>query len=124
MKAYLAGAALAAAAVLASPVFAQEKLNLRVLYAGEKEHKRTGIWLEFLRKHCKGAEAIEMTTLSNATAKGFDVVMIDSSSPYKKAGIKLPRRPKLTRDFTRPTILLGAAGGTTVSPVNIKIDWL
>ena len=108
-------------AVVLAP--AQEKLDLSVLYAGDPG-PRTAEWLEFLRAHVSAANAIDRGKLTSATAKDADVVIVDAETPYKESGIKIPRGAKLTRDFTRPTILMGAAGGSTLGALDIKLDWL
>ena len=102
---------------------AQAKLDLSVLYAGDPG-PRTAEWLTFLRAHVSAANAIDRGKLTSATAKDADVVIIDGETPYKESGIKIPRGAKLTRDFTKPTILMGAAGGSTLGALDIKLDWL
>ena len=102
---------------------AQEKLDLSVLYAGDPG-PRTDEWLTFLRSRVRTATAIERRSLSAKTAKGADVVIVDAETPYKESGIKIPRGAELSTAFTKPTILMGAAGGSTLGSLDIKLDWL
>lgn len=111
--------------LLGAVVFApaQEKLDLSVLYAGDPG-PRTEEWLTFLRARVRAVSAIERGKLTTETAKDAGVVIIDAETPYKESGIKLPRGAKLKADFAKPTILMGAAGGSTLGSLNIKLDWL
>lgn len=102
-----------------------EKLDLSVLYAGDVDHARTATWLEFLGRHVQRAEPIELIDLSSDTAADFDVVIVDSPSPFGEEGrFEMPQTPELTREFGKPTVLLGAAGGALLRSVKIKLDWL
>ena len=120
--------ALAAALVHAGPLPAQrssEVLELSVLYAGDVEHPRTSTWVRFLERHTRGVEAIDLSELSRAAAVDHDVVIVDSPSPFGEEGrFDMPEVPALSRDFDRPTILVGAAGGALLRKVKIKLDWL
>lgn len=102
---------------------AQEKLDLSVLYAGDPG-PRTEEWLTFLRAHVREATSIALGKLDKKTAADADVVIVDGETPYKESGIKIPRGAKLPSDYTKPTILMGAAGGSTLGPLRIKLDWL
>jgi hypothetical protein len=113
---------------LAAPSLAQApapQLDLSVLYAGVGDASRTEGWLEFLRGHVRAAESIALTDLSAETAAKFDVVIVDSPSPFREGGgFDMPKTPELTREFTKPVILMGAAGGSLLRGVKIKLDWL
>ena len=117
------------AALLAAPMgLAEEekKIELSVLYAGVKDDPRTAEFTEFLSKTFVRVEAIGLETLSVETARGADVVIVDSPSPYK-AGDKFefPKAPALGTDYTKPTILMGAAGGQVLNQQRtLKLNWL
>ena len=67
-------------------------------------------------------------------AKGYDVVILDWTSIYPRdergkikkdfQGLNSPQPPKLSSNFDRPTILIGAAGGFATMRSQLKIDWL
>lgn len=101
------------------------KLDMSVLYAGVVGHERTDTWMRFLERHVRRAAPIELRDLSAETAAGFDVIVVDSPSPFGAEGrFDMPDTPALTRDFGRPTVLVGAAGGALLRNVKIKLDWL
>jgi hypothetical protein len=121
----------AAAGVLAGQDPAQ-KIDLKVLYAGAPESRRTTEFTEFLGKTFTEVGAVELKSLDAKAAAKYDVVIIDSPSPYRKttetrvagSGFKMPEAPKLTTAFTKPAILMGAAGGAVLNRLEIKLDWL
>jgi hypothetical protein len=103
---------------------AQSQLDVRVLYAGDAEAERTEDWREFLGPRVAAFEAIDRADLSAETAEGFDVVIVDAPSPYHDDGVTIPDGAPLDLEFSRPTILMGAAGGATLGPLGIKLHWL
>jgi hypothetical protein len=110
-------------AALAEP---QEKIELRVLYAGVKDDPRTAEFVAFLGETFAKAEAIALEELSAVSARAFDVVVVDSPSPYKgERKFEMPRAPALGDDYRKPTILLGAAGGAVLNANRtLKLNWL
>jgi hypothetical protein len=104
---------------------ATKKIELKVLYAGVLEAPRTADFKEFLEGAFTKVGTIELTTLDAKTAAGFDVVIVDSPSPYQgEDGFEMPKTPDLDLGFTKPTILMGAAGGRMLKPLAIKLQWL
>ena len=102
-----------------------KKLAVRVLYAGDEDHPRTEQWRKFLGGYFTKVEAIQLNKLSQEATEGFDVVIVDSPSPYKpNRKFKVLPGPVLSGEYDRPTILMGAAGGATVRQAKIKIGWL
>jgi len=122
---------LAAAGFVAAQDPAQ-KIDLKVLYAGTLDHPRTKDFQEFLGKTFTEVGTVELKSLDQKAAAKFDVVIVDSPSPYGQgaetrdaaAAFKMPAAPALTTDFTKPTILMGAAGGKVVGGLKIKLQWL
>ena len=129
----VACAALAVLALAALRAPAQESraaesrpYPLSVLYAGKAGHPRTEEFAAFLGGAFAKVGTVDLAKLDAAAAKDFDVVIVDSPSPYPTDGsenIKLPRAPRLD-PWTKPTVLMGAAGGSFVSWRNLKLDWL
>ena len=114
-----------AAALPAVGLAQQPELDLAVLYAGADDNPRNATWLEFLQSHVQVAKAIPLTDLTAEAAAGYDVVVVDTPSPFRQGGgFEMPRAPELSRDFTVPTILLGAAGGAVLQKMKLKLDWL
>lgn len=102
-----------------------KQLAVRVLYAGDRDHQRTEQWKEFLGSYFTKVEAIQLDQLSKQAAEEFDVVIVDSPTPYRpdrKFNWLSP--PVLSEAYDRPTILMGSAGGGTVRQAKIKIGWL
>jgi hypothetical protein len=117
------------ALLCAAPLVAADepqKIDLSVLYAGIKDDPRTAEFTEFLSKTFTHVEAIELETLSPETARGADVVIIDSPTPYKgKGDFQMPKVPALGADYRKPTILMGAAGGAVlIQNRTLKLGWL
>jgi hypothetical protein len=109
-----------------------QKIDLKVLYAGVPDAARTKDFTDFLSKTFTEVKAIELKKLDLATAKPFDVVIVDAPTPYRPdsresgSSFKMPEAPTphLTTDFTKPTILMGAAGGRVLLELKIKLGWL
>ena len=120
---YVLGILLVALPASAGPE--KSKLDVAVLYAGVKESPRTAEWVAFLSGTFREVRTVELAKLSMETAGGADVVIVDSPSPYQPDGkFQMPKTPRLDLGFTKPVILMGAAGGSVVSPLRIKINWL
>ncbi len=117
-----------AVAALAASLPAQaaaRKLDLAVGYAGAPDAARTAAWMEFLGAHFREAKALPLADLSMQTAAPFDVVIVDGPPAVVEGGrIHLPKVPSLDRSFTKPVVLVGAAAGTLLGHVHIKLDWL
>ncbi len=100
------------------------RIPLKVLYAGVAGAPRTAEFQEFLGSAFAEAGTIPLADLSVATAKAWDVVIVDSPSPYQDKGFKMPASAELGLDFRKPVILMGAAGGAVLGKLDIKLDWL
>jgi len=106
-----------------------QKIELKVLYAGAPESRRTTDFTEFLGKTFTEVGSVELKSLDAKAAAKYDVVIVDSPSPYRpgtdtRSAFKMPETPKLTADFTKPTILMGAAGGAILNKMELKLQWL
>ena len=128
--------AAAALALLGSAAHAAEKANLKVLYAGNVDSPRAKDFTSFLEKHFVQVTPVDLGKLRDADAQGHDVVLVDWTSIYprdkdgkitnddKSPGITMPPAPRLSPDFDRPAVLIGAAGGQVSQGLQIKINWL
>ncbi|MHC4513560.1 MAG: hypothetical protein ACYTGW_12265 [Planctomycetota bacterium] len=102
-----------------------KKLAVRVLYAGDQDHPRTEQWRGFLGRYFTKVGTIQLSELSTNATEGFDVVIVDSPTPYgTEPRFKMPAAPVLDDTYDRPTILMGAAGGSVIRKARIKIGWL
>jgi hypothetical protein len=128
-------AAVAAALMfLGGPATAAEPLRLKVLYAGNPGSTRARDFITFLEKHFVKVGTSDFRKFKEEEARDYDVVLFDWTSIYprnkegkidNKAGsIELPSGPRLSADFAKPTVLIGAAGGQVAGSRQLKINWL
>jgi hypothetical protein len=129
-------AAVAALAFLGPAAHAADKANVKVLYAGKVNSPRARDFTAFLGKHFIKVTPVDLGKLRDADAQGHDVVLIDWPSIYPRdkdgklasgdqgPGISMPPAAQLSRDFDRPTILIGAAGGAFSQGRDVNITWL
>src|SRR5438874_7656468 len=127
-------AAVAALALLGPAAPAADKADLKILYAGNLDSVRARDFTSFLEQHFARVTPVELGKFKEADAQGHDVVIFDWTSiyPRDKDGkinnspqaprIAMPPTPKLSRDFDRPTILIGAAGGQLAGSLSLKIN--
>jgi hypothetical protein len=134
---------IAAAAWLAfgtpAPVPAGEKIDLKVLYAGNPGSDREQDFTGFLKEQFTEAGSTDFRTFKADEAKGYDVVLFDWTSIYARekdgkltprsgpsaaASISMPQAPKISDGFSRPAVLIGAAGGALTMKMSLKINWL
>jgi hypothetical protein len=127
-------AALMALAVMAPTVRPAEKIALNVLYAGNPDSPRTKDFVAFLRQHFVKVGETSYEKFKPDEAKGYDVVVFDWTSIYPRdkngkinqnlTSLDSPKAPPLGREFDRPAVLIGAAGGFLAGHFQLKIDWL
>jgi hypothetical protein len=126
---------LAAAFAFASSARADEPFPLKVLYAGNPGSDREKDYTSFLEKHFAKVGMTDYQKFTEDQARGYDVVIFDWTSIYPRDkdgqikkefnGLNSPTPPKLTEQYDRPTILIGAAGGfVAVAFPGLKINWL
>jgi hypothetical protein len=129
-------AAAAALALLGPAAPAAEKADLKILYAGNVDSPRGRDFTAFLEQHFARVTPVDFGKFREADPQGHDVVIFDWTSIYPRdkdgkidgaqisGRIKMPPTPQVPRDFDRPAILIGAAGGQVGRSVGLKIDWL
>lgn len=106
------------------------KAALKVLYAGKLGTGRTEDFTAFLGQHFSAVAAVDLATFREADARMYDVVVFDWPPRFVRqpdgswAAGELPPAANLSRDFDRPSILIGGAGGRAVEGLGLKIDWL
>jgi hypothetical protein len=134
MRYSVLSAALTALMLASQAVCAAEKIDVKVLYAGKPGDARTKDFVAFLQRHFVRVSETDYEKFNPDEAKGFDVVIFDWPSIYprdkdgkiapKLTSLNQPKPPKLTEDFDRAAILIGAAGGFVTMPLRTRINWL
>ena len=122
------------AAGLATPLAAQQKHDLRVLYAGNPGSERMADFQSFLADHFVEVGTTDFEKITVDDARPYDVIVFDWTSimPRDEAGevrqdvfqLNMPETPKLPKDWDRPSIIIGAAGTRIADLFRSKIDWL
>lgn len=105
--------------VCATAAAAQEQHPLRVLYAGQPDHRRTKAFTEFLGGHFRAVGTVDFRQLSQQTADGWDVVVFDLPPDL---GDKAVRDFELPAGFDRPTVLVGMWAARLAEKAKLKID--
>jgi hypothetical protein len=105
------------------------KQPLAVLYAGCPGTDREKDFVAFLRDHFTKVETTSLETLSMEKAKPFDVVVADWKPRYKYVDGRAKNYDSesghhfsLSKDFTKPIVMIGAVGGEIARWS--KIGWL
>jgi len=96
----------------------QEKLPLRILYAGKPGSDREADFLAFLRQHFRQVSSANLAGFDGTEAGKADVLLLD----YDGDGFKAPR-PKLPKSFDRPTVTIGVAGALWSSSRGLKTGY-
>jgi len=127
-------AALTAFVCLGGAASSADTIQLRVLYAGKPGSERAKDFVSFLEKHFAKVGSVQFSKFKEPDAKDYDVVVFDWTSIYprdktgkidnKVGNIKSPTPPRLSQDFARASVLIGAAGGQLAQSRKLKIDWL
>lgn len=93
--------------------------GLRILYVGHPGSGREKDFVDFLCKHFETVETADLKEFKEEQTDNFDVTMFD----YDGDGFKAPR-PRLSREFSRPVITVGVAGGLMCLGWNLKTGYL
>ena len=115
-------------------VGAPEKIAVRVLYAGNPDSERSKDFAAHLEEHFVAVQTADYEEFTPDKAKDFDVVIFDWTSIYPrgddgkitwsdKVQLAQPAPPKIDRSFSKPCVLIGAAGGSITHQLNIAINW-
>ena len=110
-----------------------DQIALRVLYAGNPGSARMNDFEALLQRHFKSVHTTDYREFEPSDAKDHDVVIFDWTTIYprdeegkitwEEGGFSSPQPPALDRDFGRPTVLIGAAGGSICQQMQIAINW-
>jgi hypothetical protein len=113
-----------------APAVADDQIALRVLYCGDPGSDREADFRKFLEQHFAKVTLHNYSTFTEADAKEHDVVILDWTYEYDGKGHVDPQKtrrwhpPHPSRDFSRPVILIGQAGGLVSDSLKLKVNWL
>ncbi len=98
---------------------ARDSIALRVLYAGHPGSDRERDFVAFLEEHFTKVDKRDLPTFKEEWADDFDVVIMDyDGDPFDL------RRPRLGKEYTRPTMTVGMAGALICNTLNVKTRYL
>lgn len=114
---------------------AAERIDLKVLYAGNPGSERAKDFTRFLREHFEEVGEANTAEFTDKSAEGYDVAILDWTSIYPRDergeiiqnsnfGLKQPQMPRLSPSFSRPVVMIGAIAGQVGPKQQTKIDWL
>lgn len=121
-----------------SPAWAAEtkdkKIPLKVIYAGDPGSERMKDFEQLLSKHFQEVGTANYEKFEASEADDFDVVILDWGTTYPRdengkidndmdemAGPKSV--PSLSRQYNRPTVMIGATAGSVGRGNDIAINW-
>jgi len=96
-----------------------EKIDLRILYVGHPASDREKDFVRFLTEHFRQVRTDDLANFKEKQTEGFDVIILD----YDGDGFKAPR-PRLSFEYTRPTITVGVAGAFICDSESLKTGYL
>jgi hypothetical protein len=117
---------------------APARIDLRVLYAGERGSDREADFKKFLEENFTKVGTGDYEKFKPADADDYDVVIFDWPGTYPRKedgtidsanldGMKMPTAPELTEEFDRPAVLIGVACGALVNSPSLNgkvaINW-
>jgi len=101
-----------------------EARKFKILYAGQTGDDREDRFVKLLRERFDKVDSISLQKLSAEAANGYDVVVADWGRRYKGKGFSADKAPraKLSPNFSRPIVMIGAVAGEIQHWS--KINWL
>jgi hypothetical protein len=95
-----------------------KKLSLRVLYVGHPDTDREKDYVGFLEKHFAKVGKGDLKQFQEDSARDYDVVVFDYDGDSNKAP-----RPKLSAEYSRPTLTIGLHGARLGSSLKLKTSF-
>jgi len=96
-----------------------ENLNLRTLYVGHPGSDREQDFVQFLQKHFAAVKTSDLAKFNGNQVKDFDIIILD----YDGDGFDSPR-PRLSRQYSRPTVTVGVTGARICDDMSLKTGYL
>jgi hypothetical protein len=110
---------------------AEDRIQLRVIYCGNPGSAREVDFQSFLQQHFTSVEVVDGSAFKDEQADKADVVIFDWTDHHKNGGgidfekyHRMRELPVPSAQYMRPTILIGARGGTIADKLKLKINWL
>jgi hypothetical protein len=100
-----------------------QKINLKLLYAGQPGSEREKEFVEFLSGYLVSVKTGDFAKFTPAQADGVDVVLLDSDADGTGA-IQMSRPAALPNTYTRPTMTLGMAPALYAGGMGLKTGYL
>lgn len=130
MKQIHAFLALAVVLAIGLRAEAEDRIPIKVLYAGHPGSDREKDFVGLLESHFTQVETTDYRAFREEQAEGHDVVIFDWSRfcIRDKNGEVVredrPPIPPISQEYDRPTILIGGNGVRVIRPLHLKIDWM
>jgi hypothetical protein len=96
-----------------------EKINLKLLYAGQPGSEREKEFVAFLSERFAQVKTADLARFTPNDANGSDVVLFD----YAGDGFKAPR-PRLPQDYARATVAMGVIGAFICDQQGLKTGYM
>jgi len=115
---------LLAVSLVQQPV--EEKLPIKVLYAGNAGTPYTAAWERFLGAHTQRVQFVSGGALKHEDLAGFDLLVIDGevTVPGEELSLK-SEKVQLVLDQLQgfPVVLMGGQGGFLSDDLKLKTSW-
>jgi len=95
------------------------KIGLRILYVGHPGSAREKDFVGFLSTHFIEVKTADLAEFDGQQTAGFEVMILD----YDGDGFKAPR-PRLSREYSRPTVTVGVIGAFICGGLGLKSGYL
>jgi len=106
----------------ARSVSGEERIPLKILYAGKLDDRRTGEYRAFLEGYFQKVGVASYVTLKEAETEPYDVVILDwPELPPQKPETREPIVPPISQAYTRPTVLVGAGPLFLIRELQLKL---
>lgn len=97
----------------------QEKMPLRLLYAGHPGSAREADFVGFLKQYFRQVDTGDLAKFNGSQAADVDVVLLD----YDGDGFKAPR-PNLPANYSRATVTIGVIGAFICDQRSLKTGYM
>jgi hypothetical protein len=97
----------------------EEKIQLKILYAGHPGSEREKDFIAFLRGKFAEVGTGDMARFDGSQSKDFDITILD----YDGEGFNAPR-PNISHDYSAPTMTMGVPGAFICGTRAFKMDYL
>jgi hypothetical protein len=100
------------------------QVKLRVLYVGYPGTEREKDFVGFLEKHFTKVGKADLAKVEVKDAEGYDVVVLDYGELIIKGNAIVSPRVVFGREYSRPVLMIGAAGALVCDSLGLKTGYL